>query len=147
MDAFDCPNNEIWQKRRDWMEAELEAAQTGGSYLVSDHSIALFMDMQLAFCAGAWISVIIISVSVIDSHLRETEAMDNNIGTAKLLSDYYEGPDIDWLRQLRNKYVHHNLNNSLFEINDWYNKQAQLESDATKAITMTINALFQNPGT
>ena len=73
--------------------------------------------------------------------------MDNNIGTAKLLSDYYEGSDIDWLRKLRNKYVHHNLNNPLFEINDWYNNQAQLESDATKAITMTIKALFQSPGT
>ena len=52
MDAFDSPNNEIWQRRRDWIETELEDAQTGGSYLVSDHSIALFMDMQLAFCAG-----------------------------------------------------------------------------------------------
>ncbi|MGH2664836.1 hypothetical protein [Flavobacterium sp.] len=147
MDLLDYPNRENWQKRRDWLDTELENAQTGFSYLVSDHSIALFIDMEIAFCSGAWISVVIMSVSVIDAHLRETEAMDNKIGTAKLLSEYYEGEDIDWLRQLRNKYVHHNLDKPIFEINDWYSNQEQLELEATKAILMTIKAIFQSPGT
>jgi hypothetical protein len=44
---------------------------------------------------GAWLSVIILSVSMDDAHLRETEAMDKNIGTAKLLKDFYYGEDID----------------------------------------------------
>jgi len=105
------------------------------------------MDMQIAYCSGAWISVVIMSVSVIDAHLRETEAMDSRIGTAKLLTEYYEGEDIDWLRQLRNKYVHHNLDNPILEMNDWFDKQDELEFNATKAIRMTIKALFQNPGT
>lgn len=147
MDLFEYPDTENWQKRRSWIDTELENAETGFSYLVSDHSIALFMDMQIAFCAGAWISVVIMSVSVIDAHLRETEAMDNKIGTAKLLTEYYEGEDIDWLRLLRNKYVHHNLDRPMLEINDWFNNQEQLELDATKAILMTIKAIFQSPGT
>jgi len=147
MDLFEYPNREIWQKRRNWLDKELEKAETGFSYLVSDHSTALFMDMQIAYCSGAWLSVVIMSVSVIDAHLRETEAMDGKIGTAKLLTDYYEGENIDWLRQLRNKYVHHNIDKPILEMNDWFNNQEQLELNATKAIEMTIKALFQNPGT
>lgn len=147
MDLFEYPNREIWQERRNWLDNELEKAETGFSYLVSDHSTALFMDMQIAYCSGAWLSVVIMSVSVIDAHLRETEAMDGKIGTAKLLTDYYEGENIDWLRQLRNRYVHHNLDKPILEMNDWFINQEQLELNATKAIEMTIKALFQNPGT
>jgi len=147
MNLFDYPNKEIWQKRRSWLDTELEQAEVGFSYPVSDHATALFMDMQTAYCSGAWISVVIMSVSVIDAHLRETEATDNKIRTAKLLTDFYEGDDIDWLRQLRNKYVHHNLDRPILKMNDWFNNQEQLELDATKAMKMTIKALFQDPGT
>lgn len=146
MDIFDFPDKDIWSKRRQWLDDELEKSETGLVYSVSDHSAALFMDMQIAFCSGSWISIVIMSVSVIDSHLRETEAMDTAIGTGKLLKKYYEGEEIDWLRQLRNKYVHHNLVKPFIEMNDWFENQEQLEKDATKAMKMTISALFQNPG-
>ena len=145
MELFDCPKIEIWNSRREWLDKELENAETGLSYLVSYHSTALFMDMQVAFCAGAWISVIVISVSVIDSHLRETESGDNSIGTANLLQVFYEGEEIDWLRKLRNRYVHHNLEKPFLETNAWFS-QEKLEKDAYKAMKMTIAALFQNPG-
>jgi hypothetical protein len=146
MELFDYTDKDNWNKRRQWLDDELEKAETGLVYAVSDHSTALFMDMQIAFCSGAWISIVIMSVSVIDSHLRETEAMDTSIGTAKLLKEYYEGEEIDWLRQLRNKYVHHNLDKPFLEMNDWFDNQEELEKDATKAMKMTISALFQNPG-
>ena len=145
MEIFECPKIETWNSRREWLDKELEYAQTGLSYLVSDHSTALFMDMQLAFCAGAWISVIVMSISVIDSHFRETESGDNSIGTAKLLQDFYKGEEIDWLRKLRNRYVHHNLEKPLLDTNAWFS-QTRLEKDAYKAMKMTIAALFQNPG-
>ena len=145
MDQFEYPNVDQWKQRRAWIDAELQQAEVG-DHLVSDHSTALFMDMQIAYCSGAWVSVIIMSISVIDSHLRETEAMDNKIGTAKLLTDYCEGTEIDWLRQLRNRFVHHNLDKPVLGMNDWFNKQEEMEENATKAIAMTIKALFQNPG-
>lgn len=146
MGLFGYTDKEIWIKRRQWLDNELEKAETGLVYVVSDHSTALFMDMQIAFCSGAWISIVIMSVAVIDSHLRETEAMDTSIGTAKLLKEFYEGEEIDWLRQLRNKYVHHNPDKPFIEMNDWFNNQDQLEKDAAKAMKMTISTLFQNPG-
>jgi len=147
MDALECPQNEIWNTRKDWIESEIEESMTGFSYMVSDHATALFMDLQICYCAGAFLSVIILSVSIIDAHLRETEALDTNIGTAKLLNDFYTGQDINWLRQLRNKYVHINLNSPALKIDDQYDNREIMEVDVRKAIKMILHALFQSPGT
>lgn len=105
------------------------------------------MDLQACYCAGAWLSVIILSVSVIDAQLRETEALDNGIGTAKLLDSFYLGSDINWLRKLRNTYVHLDINKPALETNIQFGNREQMEFEATKAIKMTISALFQSPGT
>lgn len=146
MELLDFPKKEIWLKRSKFVEDEIENA-IKGSHVVSDHSTAIFMELQACYSIGAWLSVIILSITVIDSHLRECEAMDNKIGTAKLLSDYFEGDDIDWLRKLRNKYVHSNINMPFLDMNAQFEKRDDYEKDATKALKMTISALFQNGGT
>ncbi len=147
MDRFECPSVEIWNARETWIQEEIEKAETG-CYMVSDHSTALFMDMRLAYCAGAWLSVIVMSVSVIDAHLRETEADNNEIGTAKLFNEFYfgESEEINWLRQLRNKYVHHNLEKPILGMNAFFNDYEEMEKNATKAMLICIKAFFQTPG-
>ena len=148
MELFEYPNKSIWQKRSQWIEKEIED-NIKGSYMISEQAVALFADLQACYCVGAWLSVIILSISIIDSHLRETEAFDGKIGTAKLLNDFYEGEDdINWLRKLRNKYVHLNLNQPAFEMNDHYNKDKrnEMENDAKRAIKMIIQSFFQSPG-
>ena len=83
-----------------------------------------------------------------DAHLRETEAMDNKIGKPKLLNEYYEGSeDINWLRKLRNSYVHFDFHNTAIEMNVQYTDREKLDQDATLAVKMVIIALFQNLGT
>ena len=148
MELLDFPDKKTWENRNKWIEAEIEQSMTGYSYCVSDHAIALFFELQACFCIGAWLSVIILSVSVIDAHLRETEASDDKIGTAKLFDLYYEGnEDINWLRKLRNKYVHIDLDNPVLDMNIQFDKRKELEADATVAIKMVINAFFQSSGT
>lgn len=148
MELLEFPENEIWSKRNKWIEDEIENSMTGFSYMVSDQAAALFYDLQACYSIGAWLSVIVLSVSVIDAHLRETEAMDSKVGTAKLLNDFYEGPeDINWLRKLRNTYVHLDVDNPALEMNIQFGDRTKLEADATKAVKMVIKSLFQNPGT
>ncbi|HNP95378.1 MAG TPA: hypothetical protein PKJ63_07105 [Cyclobacteriaceae bacterium] len=146
---FEPPSRELWERRSLWIEKEIEEAEIGMSYLASEHSVALFYDMQRAYCAGAWISVVVMAVSSIDSQLRETEAGENNIGTALLLRNFYAGEkdEIDWLRKLKNKYVHLNLDQSFLESDTWFENQPQLEVDATKAMKIAIRAFYQSPGT
>jgi len=134
---------EKWQLREDWIYNELEEATVGG-HIMSEYALVLFRDMTRAYCAGAWISVVIISVSIIDANLRE-DIMDEKTKTAELLRNNYEGENIDWLRKLRNKYVHHDINNPILDQESYENKQDELEQDATNALKMAINALFQNP--
>lgn len=147
MELLEFPKNKIWSKRNKWIEDEIENSMTGFSYMVSDHATALFYDLQACYSIGAWLSVIVLSVSVIDAHLRETEAMDNKIGTAKLFNEFYEGPeDINWLRRLRNTYVHLDIDNPALDMNIQFSDRTKLEEDATKAVRMVIKSLFQNPG-
>jgi hypothetical protein len=145
VDCFEQTQIEIWQQRRDWIDKELEKARL--DYCdTCDHSVALFMDISLAYCAGAWLSVIIMSISVIDAHLRGTEALDDKVGTANLLSSNYQGENIDWLRVLRNKYVHFNPDKPVLGMNDFYDKQEEFENEAKEAMEMTIKALSQSWG-
>lgn len=146
MELLEFPNKETWLERSKFVEEQIENA-IKGSHIVSDHATAIFLELQACYAIGAWLSAIILSITVIDSHLRECEAMDNKLGTAKLLTDYFEGDDIDWLRKLRNKYVHSNIDKPILEMNAQFEQRESFEKDATKALKMTISALFQNGGT
>ncbi len=101
--------------------------------------------MSSAFCAGAWVSVIVMSISVIDSHLRETEVSEDEIRTVDLLKQYFKGGDLDWLRKLRNKFVHVKDGLSVFNEYDFFDDQDKLEEFAKKAIKVSLKALFQTP--
>ena len=148
MDQLEHPDFEIWEERRNWFENELENKRHPmASYLLSDQGTALLVELQSCYCAGTFLAVIILSVSIIDAQLREAEAMDNKIGTAKLLDEYFTGKDINWLRKLRNKYVHVDIDNPALTIDDQYTNRKQMESDARRAIQMVIHAFFQSPGT
>ncbi len=146
-DIFEPPTYEVWKRRDDWIDKEIEEAETGMSYLASEHSVALFFDIRRAYCAGAWISVVVMMVASLDSHFRETEYGDNKIGTAKLFKECFNDEEIEWLRKLRNKYVHMNLDEPFLEMNAWFNNQEQLEADATRAMKIGIKAFYLNPGT
>jgi hypothetical protein len=143
MELFDFPNKEIWEKRRRWIDDEMQRIEDGTD--CSSHGAALFMDLQACYCLGAWLAVIVLSISVIDAHLRETEALNDKMRTAKLLDEYYRGnDDINWLRKLRNQYIHLNFDNPILEVNDQFDSRTNLETDATKAIKMVIETLSQN---
>ncbi|RYE32978.1 MAG: hypothetical protein EOP48_30895 [Sphingobacteriales bacterium] len=78
--------------------------------------------------------------------MRETEAGDSKIGTAKLLDEFYIGGDIGWLRKLRNKYVHLDLNSPALTMNYQYHERESMENEAKRAMKMIIHAFFQSPG-
>lgn len=144
--VFEITSTETWKEREEWIDSTIEELEVG-SYIVSEHSTALFFDMRRAYCAGAWISVVVMAISVMDSHFRETESGDNKINTAKLLKEFYGGEDVEWLRKLRNRYVHLNLDAPFLEMDTWFNDYNQLEEDARKAMMITIKSFFLNPGT
>lgn len=148
MNQLEHPSEQVWEQRRKWFENKLEEKQHPlGSYLVSDQATALLVDLQSCYCSGAWLAIIFLSVSIIDAQLREMEASDQKINTARLFTDYSTGNDIHWLRQLRNRYVHVDLSSPALVIDDQYNKRNFMKADAERAINLVMHAFFQSPGT
>lgn len=146
MDRFEQTPTAIWQERRNWIDNEIEHYYSEiGECEEGIHAPYLFFDMSSAFCAGAWVSVIVMSISVIDSHLRETEVSEDEIRTVDLLKQYFKGGDLDWLRKLRNKFVHVKDGLSVFNEYDFFDDQDKLEEFAKKAIKASLKALFQTP--
>lgn len=134
----------LWQQRRFYIDELLDEFDIHESSMVSDHATALFMDLQACFCTGAWLSVIIISVSVIDAHLRDIHEVPNSVPIHEVLTNYHEGPDADWLRRIRNGYVHLHPERTNLVMNVQFNQRAQFEQDAKRAMRMTVSTLFQN---
>lgn len=148
MDQIEYPDATTWGSRKEWFEKTLERSQHPlASYFVSDQATSLLVDLESCYCAGAFLAVVLLSVSIIDSQLRETGVGDKKIGTAKLLSEYYTGQNIDWIRRLRNRYVHIDVDSPALGIDDQYFSRSQMQEDARKAITMVFHAFFQDPGT
>jgi hypothetical protein len=136
---------DIWHGRYQWLRGVEEKAQHPlGSYLVSSQAAFVSYDLEIAFCAGAWVSVIILAHAVIDATIRDTESGDYR-SSSKTIFD--GDPDLEWLRKRRNSLVHvqENHNPSNFDEMDRYH--ASLEDDARRAMTLVFRTFFANPGT
>ena len=114
--------------------------------MLSTQGLLLLRDIELSFCAGAWLSVIVLSYAVVDATLRDIETGDYKSKAADL---YGENEDLDWLRRLRNELVHVLPPGSPSLVwkhspNDLVACHAALEADACRAVTLAYKAIYAN---
>ena len=136
------PTTEIWNHRLDWLnQANEEAQHPMASYFVSEHACALSMDVYSAFCAGAWISVIILAHAVADASLRgeDRKSMSSAV--------FGDDPDLTWLRKLRNSLVHAQNESPKITVDDIWLNQKELELNAKRAVKIMFLAIYSDPGT
>jgi hypothetical protein len=134
-------------KRYDWFNNLLEDKKGYGSYIVNDHATALSSELMALYCCGAWYSIIILSVSIIGAQLRDTEMPDHRGSTYDLANSISVNENFDWLRRMRNKLVHVDLENPAALLDDYYNKGVELEEDAKRAIEIVCDAFSFSPET
>ncbi len=106
-------------------------------------------DVEIAFCAGAWISVIVLAHAAIDATIRDTELGDYKSNSKSIFG---ADDDLQWLRVLRNRLVHvaDPDKETVFsdkELGDVATFQESLEKDAKHAITLLYRVIYANPGT
>ena len=147
MDHLACPVKEVWKERQKWFEATGEKYQGIGSYLVSDQACALIADVQSAFCAGAWLAVIVLSLAVVDAQLRETELPGFKGNTKKLLKEAGANSELQKLRLRRNKLIHIDTDNPAITVDQQWEDRKKLEREAKKAVKLMFDAFYMNPGT
>jgi hypothetical protein len=146
MEHLECPPERTWSERRCWFEKVEEDARGEGSYLVSEQACALIAEVQCTFCAGAWVAVIILVMSVIDAQLRETELLDFKGGMKGLLELTGANPDTEKLRKRRNSLVHVRLNDPAITVDQQWCDRPQLEKDARKAVELMFDVFYMSPG-
>lgn len=147
MDQINHPSQNIWEQRQEWFEILFDDDKRPGSYMVGEQATGLLVDLQAIYCAGAFISCIIISCTIIDSHIRETETGPNFEGSIKEafeFSDYCD--ELEWLRKTRNRLIHFKETKDLpVSVDDQWFRREEHEKDAKKSIELVANVLFENP--
>lgn len=144
MELFAHVPGDIWQSRADWLaRVEEKAGNPDASYLVSEQATLLTYDLHRAFCAGAWVSVLVLCHAAIDATIRDTETGDYVSNSKKLFGG---DADLEWLRKKRNRLVHvSELGGDAVGDFDIYHDA--LESDARRAIVLLFRTIYASPGT
>lgn len=146
MDYLDFPQEALWESRRDWFESLTEAEENKScGYSVSDQACALMADAQVAFCSGAWVSVIILCFTVIDAQLRETEVPGFKGNSKELLCTLGFDDRFQALRIRRNQLIHIDEENPGVSIDQLWSSQNELELEARTAVELMIEAFYANP--
>lgn len=143
---MECPDSEIWNGRNAWLEQVIDQSQHPlASYMLSEQACALTMDVQLAFCAGAWVCVIVMAAAVIEAQLREVE-----VGSEDRLVDLIDQVSADSrlhaLCKRRNATMHLTVDVPVITADQRWPDQALLEQEARDAIELMFETLHMSPG-
>jgi hypothetical protein len=136
------PTREVWESRLLWLQREEEAAQHPlGSYFVQEQACALSMDLYVAFCSGAWISVLVMAHAIADAALRGEDTKSRPCDV------FGTDADLTWLRKRRNKLVHACNASPTITVDGMWANQSALEADAKRAVHIMFRTLFSDVGT
>jgi len=131
---------DTWEERYNWLRSTEEVeAGVWGSILLSRHGILLSYDVEIAFCAGAWLSVIVLAHAAIDATLRDLCAFDYETNSKAIFGD---DEDLQWLRKLRNHLVHVKPPDHAAALPKEAEDDASLETDAQRAAALLYRVIY-----
>ncbi|MEI9979083.1 MAG: hypothetical protein WDN23_08770 [Edaphobacter sp.] len=136
------PSNDMWEERRDWFEQRAEPPDDGG-YLLSEHACAVVADLQCAFCAGAWIAVVVLAAAAIDAHLHDAEGFTGNAKRA--IDEAGADPLLHTLRKRRNTLIHSDPDSPAITVDQQWSERVGLEEDARLAVELVFRVFYANP--
>ena len=143
-------SEELWQRRYEWLQkVEESQVHPRASYFLSAQGTFITYDLEIAFCAGAWVSVIVLAHAAIDATIRDTETGDYRSNSKVAFGGDL---DLEWLRKKRNALVHVSESSSKQAIpeSDLHNLDIyhdSLEDDAKRAMEAVFRTIYANPGT
>jgi hypothetical protein len=139
MNHLEHPSKELWETRQRWFEQKAEPSDEGG-YVISEQACALLADLQCAFCAGAWITVIVLAAAAIDAHLHDVEGFTGNAKHA--IDDAGADPRLHKLRKRRNALIHSNPDSPAITVDQQWSERLRLEDDARLAVDLVFRVFY-----
>ena len=127
--------------RKQWLQNILDEAVDKKNSTLSDMNLnsraaALMLEAMQVFCAGNWISTLIVSQATIDAALWDEDGLQG-INTNKLRTD----AEYVWLRNRRNTILHSIPGITPITLHDFNLDNESLERDAKQALLLTIRGL------
>ncbi len=138
MEQLERPEEAIWDARRIWFEAREADCARAGAPAPSEQACALMIDLQAAYCAGAFSAAIVLAAAIVDAQVTPEAPRDAGV------------PGLDrktlrWLRGLRNRLVHEDPANPALTIEDHWMKRDIWERRAQRAVEAAFAALYPGP--
>ena len=138
-----APSQRLWMERQAWFQRRLDDTRGEMPAAIGEQAEALLVDLQLSFCAGAWVAVVILAQTVLDADLADRAAAQEGGaggGDGLALNDIRFGRDYVWLRNRRNDLVHEEGRTAL-TIRDQTQDRTRLEAEARRAVELLFKAL------
>ena len=139
MEQLEPPEAVVWDERRLWFEEREAARGRAGALAPSEQACALMIDLQAAFCAGAWSAVIVLAAAIVDAQAPAGAGRRADIPGV-------EHKTLRWLRGLRNRLVHEDPGNPAITIEDHWLNRDTWEGWARRAVEAALDALYPAPG-
>jgi len=117
--------------------------------MLGEHANALLVDLESVYCAGAFVTVVILACAIVDSHLREVELGHDYPGGMKGAFEHSRfDVRLQELRQRRNDLVHlKDSSERRLTVDDQWFARAEHKAEAIAAVELVADVLFENPWT
>ncbi len=135
MEQLERPEEAIWDERRLWFEAREASRAKAGAPAPSEQACALMIDLQAAYCAGAFSAAVVLAAAIVDA--QALPGAPREAGVAGL-----DRKTLRWLRGLRNRLVHEDPANPAITIEDHWMKRDVWERRTRRAVEAAFAALY-----
>jgi hypothetical protein len=135
MEHLDPPEVAVWDERRLWFEEREAARSRAGAPAPGEQACALMIDLQAAFCAGAWTAAIVLAAAIVDAQV--SPGADRRADLPGLARK-----ELRWLRGLRNRLVHDDPGNPVITVEDHWLNRDTWERAARRAVAAALAALY-----
>ncbi len=135
MEQLEPPDVAVWDERRLWFEAREASCAKAGAAAPSEQACALMIDLQAAYCAGAFSAAVVLAAAIVDA--QALPGAPREAGVAGL-----DRKTLRWLRGLRNRLVHEDPANPAITIEDHWMKRDVWERRTRRAVEAAFAALY-----
>ena len=139
MEQLERPEEAVWDARRLWFEERDAACARAGAPAPSEQACALMIDLQAAFCAGAFSAAIVLAAAIVDAQAppRAPLGVPREARVVGL-----DRKTLRWLRGLRNRLVHEDPAHPVITIEDQWMKRDVWERRTRRAVEAAFAALY-----
>ena len=135
MEQLERPDDMTWDERRLWFEEQEATRGRAGLRAPSEQALALMIDLQASFCAGAWSAVIVLAAAIVDAQAPAGAGRRADVPGV-------EPKTLRWLRGLRNRLLHEDPSNPVLTMEDHWLNRDTWERSARRAVEAALDALY-----